>query len=159
MKFNFILFIFMFSIGFSKSSKGPSLTNFKWISEGSPKSEVWFQDWSGYVRLFVTTFVDTSSVDPGPYITETKNKPYLTPQPYKLVQKNQLIGNIEWDKGFSWDGKKNLFTWKVDRANPKIKLPDMYKGAASYEGGKLTLEIEKDSQLIFSMVLKPVSYY
>ena len=159
MKFNFILFIFMFSIGFSKSSKGPSLTNFKWISEGSPKSEVWFQDWSGYVRLFVTTFADTSSVDPGPYITETKNKPYLTPQPYKLVQKNQLIGNIKWDQGFSWDGKKNPFTWKVDRANPKIKLPDMYKGAASYEGGKLTLEIEKDSQLIFSMVLKPVSYY
>ncbi len=159
MKFNFILFIFMFSIGFSKSSKGPSLTNFKWISEGSPKSEVWFQDWSGYVRLFVTTFVDTSSVDPGPYITETKNKPYLTPQPYKLVQKNQLIGNIKWDQGFSWDGKKNPFTWKVDRANPKIKLPDMYKGSASYEEGKLTLEIEKDSQLIFSMVLNPVSYY
>ena len=76
-----------------------------------------------------------------------------------MVQKNQLIGNIKWDKGFSWDGKKNLFTWKVDRANPKIKLPDMYKGAASYEGGKLTLEIEKDSQLIFSMVLNPVSYY
>ncbi len=159
MKFNFILFIFMFSIGFSKSNKGPSLTNFKWISEGSPKSEVWFQDWSGYVRLFVTTFVDTSSVDPGPYITETKNKPYLTPQPYKLVQKNQLIGNIEWDKGFSWDGKKNNFTWKVDRANPKIKLPHMYKGVASYEEGRLILEIEKDSQIIYSMVLKPVSYY
>ena len=159
MKFNFILLIFMFSIGFSKSSKGPSLTNFKWISEGSPKSEVWFQDWSGYVRLFVTTFVDTSSVDPGPYITETKNKPYLTPQPYKLVQKNQLIGNIEWDKGFSWDGKKNNFTWKVDRANPKIKLPHMYKGVASYEEGRLILEIEKDSQIIYSMVLKPVSYY
>tara|TARA_B100000579_G_C22393904_1_gene648577 strand:+ start:117 stop:566 length:450 start_codon:yes stop_codon:yes gene_type:complete len=149
----------MFSIGFSKSNKGPSLTNFKWISEGSPKSEVWFQDWSGYVRLFVTTFVDTSSVDPGPYITETKNKPYLTPQPYKLVQKNQLIGNIEWDKGFSWDGKKNNFTWKVDRANPKIKLPHMYKGVASYEEGRLILEIEKDSQIIYSMVLKPVSYY
>ena len=159
MKFNFILFVFMFSIGFSKSNKGPSLTNFKWISEGSPKSEVWFQDWSGYERLFVTTFADTFSVDPGPYITETKNKPYLTPKPYNLVQKNQLIGNIKWDQGFSWDGKKNTFTWKVDRANPKIKLPNMYKGAASYEGGKLTLEIEKDSQLIFSMVLKPVSYY
>ena len=98
MKFNLILFVLMFSIGFSKSNKGPSLTNLKWISEGSPKSEVWFQDWSGYVRLFVTTFTDTSSVDPGPYITETKNKPYLTPQPYKLVQKNQLIGNIELDK-------------------------------------------------------------
>ena len=159
MKFNLILFVLMFSIGFSKSNKGPSLTNFKWISEGSPKSEVWFQDWSGYVRLFVTTFVDTSSVDPGPYITETKNKPYLTPQPYKLVQKNQLIGNIEWDKGFSWDGKKNNFTWKVDRANPKIKLPDIYKGVASYEEGRLILEIEKDSQIIYSMVLKPVSYY
>ena len=74
MKFNFIFIILMFSIGFSKSNKGPSLTNNKWISNGSPKSEVWFQDWSGYVRLFVTTFSDTSSVDPGPYITETKNR-------------------------------------------------------------------------------------
>jgi len=159
MKFNFIFIILMFSIGFSKSNKGPSLTNNKWISNGSPKSEVWFQDWSGYVRLFVTTFSDTSSVDPGPYITETKNKPYLTPQPYKLIQKNQLIGNVEWEKDFLWDGKKNNFTWKVDRANPKIKLPDLYKGEASYQEGKLILEIKKDSETIYSLVLKPVSYY
>jgi len=159
MKFNFIFIILMFSVGFSKSNKGPSLTNNKWISNGSPKSEVWFQDWSGYVRLFITTFSDTSSVDPGPYITETKNKPYLTPQPYKLVQKNQLIGNIEWDQDFSWNGEKNSFTWKVDRANPKINLPDMYKGEVSYKEGKLILEIKKDSQAIYSMVLKPVSYY
>ena len=159
MKFKFIFIILIFSNGFSKSNKGPSLTNNKWISNGSPKSEVWFQDWSGYVRLFLTTFSDTSSVDPGPYITETKNKPYLTPQPYKLIQKNQLIGNVEWDKDFSWDGKKNNFTWKVDRANPKIKLPDLYKGEASYQEGKLILEIKKDSETIYSMVLKPVSYY
>ena len=66
MKFNFIFIILMFSIGFSKSNKGPSLTNTKWISEGSPKREVWFQDWSGYIRLFVTTFEDTlqSTQDP-----------------------------------------------------------------------------------------------
>ena len=159
MKFNFIFIILMFSIGFSKSNKGPSLTNNKWISEGSPKREVWFQDWSGYIRLFVTTFEDTSSVDPGPYITETKNKPYLTPKPYKLVQKNQLIGNIKWDQDFSWNGEKNTFTWKVDRANPKIKLPDIYTGTATYEENNLTLEIIKGSQTIYSMVLKPVSYY
>ena len=159
MKSNFIFILVIFSIGFSKSNKGPSLTNNKWISDGSPKSEVWFQDWSGYVRLFVTTFADTSSVDPGPYITETKNKPYLTPQPYELVQKNQLIGNVEWDQTFSWDGKKNNFVWRVDRANPKIKLPDMYNGEASFKDGKLILEIKKNSETIYSMVLKPVSYY
>tara|TARA_A100001011_G_C14067983_1_gene738991 strand:- start:281 stop:760 length:480 start_codon:yes stop_codon:yes gene_type:complete len=159
MKFNLFFIILIFSIGFSKSNKEPSLTNNKWISEGSPKREVWFQDWSGYIRLFVTTFSDTSSVDPGPYITETKNKPYLTPHPYKLVQKNQLIGNIEWDQVFSWNGGENSFTWKVDRANPKIKLPEMYTGTASYEGNKLILEIKKDAQVIYSMVLKSVSYY
>ena len=159
MKSKLIIFFLMISTGISKSNDGPSLTTTKWISEGSPKHEVWFQDWSGYIRLFVTTFEDTSSVEPGPYITETKNKPYLTPKPYKLVQKNQLIGNIKWDQGFSWNGEKNTFTWKVDRANPKIKLPDIYTGTVTYEGNNLTLEITKDFQTIYSMVLKPVAYY
>ena len=107
----------------------------------------------------MTTFEDTSSIDPGPYITETKNKPYLTPKPYKLVKKNQLIGNIKWDQDFSWNGEKNTFTWKVDRANPKIKLPEIYTGTVTYEENNLTLEIIKGSQTIYSMVLKPVSYY
>ena len=107
----------------------------------------------------MTTFEDTSSVDPGPYITETKNKPYLTPKPYNLVQKNQLIGNIKWDQDFSWNGEKNTFTWKVDRANPKIKLPDIYTGSVTYKENNLTLEIIKGSQTIYSMVLKPISYY
>ena len=159
MRFRLFIYVFLFSVAFSKSSKGPSLTNVKWVSEGSPKIEVWFQDWSGYIRLFITTFSDTFSVGPGPYITETKNKPYLTPQSYELIQKNQLIGNIKWDQNFSWDGKKNSFIWNIDRANPKIKLPDRYIGTASYAEGKLFLEIGKGSQIIYSMVLKPVSYY
>ena len=98
-------------------------------------------------------------VDPGPYITETKNKPYLTPKSYDLFQRKQLIGNIKWDNEFLWDGAKNTFTWKVDRANPKIKLPETYTGTVTYEGNNLTLEIIKDAQTIYSMVLKPVSYY
>ena len=159
MKSKLIIFFLTISIGMPKSNDGPSLTTTKWISEGSPKNEVWFQDWSGYMRLFVTTFSDTDSVDPGPYITETKNKPYLTPKPYELVNKRQLIGNVDWDQDFLWDGEKNSFTWKVDRANPKIKLPEFYNGVATQSEGKLFLEIEKDSQVIFSMVLNPISYY
>ena len=58
-----------------------------------------------------------------------------------------------------WDGAKNTFTWKVDRSNPKIKLPAFFNGFAAYKDGQLLLEIEKDSQVVFSMVLKPISYY
>lgn len=159
MRISCILYIFLFSIGLSKSDNGPSLTSLKWVSEGSPKDEVWFQDWSGYIRLFITTFSDTSLVDPGPYVTETKNKPYLNPRAYYLVQKKQLIGNIKWDAEFLWNGEKNSFTWEVDRANPKIKLPKLLKGFAIYNNGQLLLEIEEDSQTIFSMFLSPVSYY
>jgi len=65
MRFNLILYILMFSIGLSKSNNGHSLTNLKWVSEGSPKNEVWFQNWSGYTRLFITTFSDTLYIDPG----------------------------------------------------------------------------------------------
>ena len=159
MKLKIILLSLLISLGYSKAEGGLSLTNLKWVSEGNPKNEVWFQDWSGYVRLFVTTFSDTLEVDPGPYITETKNKPYLTPKSYNLFQRKQLIGNIEWDNDFLWDGAKNTFTWKVDRSNPKIKLPAFFNGFAAYKDGQLLLEIEKDSQIVFSMVLKPISYY
>ena len=132
MKLKIILLSLLISLGYSKAKGGLSLTNLKWVSEGNPKNEVWFQDWSGYVRLFVTTFSDTLEVDPGPYITETKNKPYLTPKSYDLFQRKQLIGNIEWDNDFLWDGAKNTFTWKVDRSNPKIKLPAFFNGFAAY---------------------------
>ena len=159
MKIKFFSFIFIFSIIFSKSDNELSLTNTKWISEGSPKNEVWFQDWSGYVRLFITTFTDTLLVDPGPYITETKNKPYLTPKPYSLINKSQLIGNIVWTQDFLWNGEKNVFLWEVDRANPKIKLPIKYEGSVSYKNGKLFLEINQEDQSVFSMILNPVSYY
>ena len=159
MKLKIILLSLLISIGHSKAKGGLSLTNLKWVSEGNPKNEVWFQDWSGYVRLFVTTFSDTLEVDPGPYITETKNKPYLTPKSYNLFQRKQLIGNIEWDNDFLWDGAKNTFTWKVDRSNPKIKLPAFFNGFAEYKDGHLLLEIEKDSQIVFSMILKPIPYY
>ena len=159
MKLKIILLSLLISLGYSKAKGGLSLTNLKWVSEGNPKNEVWFQDWSGYVRLFVTTFSDTLEVDPGPYITETKNKPYLTPKSYNLFQRKQLIGNIEWDDDFVWDGAKNTFTWKVDRSNPKIKLPAFFNGFAAYKDGQLLLEIEKDSQIVFSMILKPIPYY
>ncbi len=159
MKYKLILILCLITLGFSKSKGGLSLTSLKWVSEGNPKNEVWFQDWSGYVRLFITTFSDTLEVDPGPYITEKKNQPYLTPKSYELVEKKQLIGNVEWENDFLWDGKKNRFTWKVDRSNPKIKLPVFYNGYATYKGGQLLLEIEKESQIIYSMLLNPVSYY
>ena len=93
------------------------------------------------------------------YITETKNKPYLTPKPYELIQREQLIGNIKWAHEFFWEGQENTFTWYIDRSNPKIQLPKEYMGSAIYENGQLSLYIKEDGQNIMSMVLNPVSYY
>ena len=101
-RYSAILFLFILACE-PKDNSNEFMVTEKWISIDGPRSEVWFQDWSGYMRLFVTTFSDTDSVDPGPYITETKNKPYLTPKPYELVNKRQLIGNVDWDQDFLWD--------------------------------------------------------
>ena len=123
-------------------------------------SHAFCASWSSQLSLIcLSTFSDTLYIDPGPYVTETKNKPYLRPRAYHLVYKNQLIGNIVWDQGSSWNGDKNSFIWEIDRANPKIKLPKFYRGFAIYENGQLLLEIKTDSQIIFTMVLNPVSYY
>ena len=60
---------------------------------------------------------------------------------------------------FFMEWGKNTFTWKVDRDNPKIKLPSIYTGTVTYEENNLTLEIIKGSQTIYSIRLKPVPYY
>ena len=51
------------------------------------------------------------------------------------------------------------FSVRYIYSHSNSKLPVFYNGYATYKGGQLLLEIEKDSQIIFSMLLNPVSYY
>ena len=131
----------------------------KWISIDGPRSEVWFQDWSNYKRLFIKIYKDTLKVAPSPYATKTKNKPYLYPKPFKLYEIDQMIGNLFWEKEISWEnGYENTFLWKIDRSNPKRRLPINYTGVAKNDNGRLKLVIKDNDNLIFDVLLLPLKY-
>ena len=132
----------------------------KWISTSTPKCEVWFQNWSNYTRLFVTIESETLEVNPSPYVTEKKGKPYLMPKSYDKVQKQQLIGNLYWDENLNWvDGSNIQAIWEVDRANPKISLPKEYGVNVTIAGDVLKMLISKEADTLISVDLKKLNSY
>ena len=71
----------------------------------------------------------------------------------------QLIGNLEWDSQVSWEnGHKNMFSWKVDRSNPKKLLPIIYNGTATIVNGRLSLKVKDSDSLAFDVMLYPIAY-
>ena len=143
----------------SENNSAQLMESQKWVSKDRFRTEVWFQDWSNYTRLFIKTFKDTSEVFPSPYVTRTKNKPYLYPKPYMDFEVEQLIGNLEWDSQVSWEnGHENMFSWKVDRSNPKKLLPIKYNGTATIVNGRLSLKVKDSDSLAFDVMLYPIAY-
>ena len=55
----------------------------------------------------------------------------------------QLIGNIEQINKLIWNqGNKNSFNWLLDRSNPKIELPVVFKCEATLlDKKKLNLKV------------------
>ena len=143
---------------FPKSYSTESELNNTWRSENDSKYRVWFQNWSGYTRLFVTINEDTLSVEANKYAVTNKEKPYLFPATYNKILKRQIIGNIYWDDNLSWeDGHVNTFTYIVDRSNPKISLPVKFEGIAVLENEKLRLELISNRDFKYHMQLVPTS--
>ena len=141
---------------FPKSYSTESELNNTWRSENDSKYRVWFQNWSGYTRLFVTINEDTLSVEANKYAVTNKEKPYLFPATYNKILKRQIIGNIYWDDNLSWeDGHVNTFTYIVDRSNPKISLPVKFEGIAVLENEKLRLELISNRDFKYHMQLVP----
>ena len=141
---------------FPKSYSTESELNNTWRSENDSKYRVWFQNWSGYTRLFVTINEDTLSVEANKYAVTNKEKPYLFPATYNKIIKRQIIGNIYWDDNLSWeDGHVNTFTYIVDRSNPKISLPVKFEGIAVLENEKLRLELISNRDFKYHMQLVP----
>ena len=132
----------------------------KWISSSTPKCEVWFQNWSDYTRLFVTIESETLEVNPSPYVTEKKGKPYLMPKSYDKVQKQQLIGNLYWNENLNWDDGSNIqAVWEVDRANPKISLPKKYGVSFTIADDILKMLISNEADTLITVDLnKLISY-
>jgi len=141
---------------FSKSVGDSESLHETWKSVNNSKYKVWFQNWSGYTRLFLTINEDTLTIEPNKYATQKKAKPYLFPKPYEQIFKKQLIGNIIWDSDASWEeGNVNTFTYIVDRANPKIRLPEQFEGLSVIENGQLRLELISGPEKKHHMILKP----
>tara|TARA_B100000768_G_scaffold162829_1_gene163689 strand:- start:16 stop:504 length:489 start_codon:yes stop_codon:yes gene_type:complete len=153
----FTYFILIAQI-FPKSYSGEGALNDTWRSENDSRYRVWFQNWSGYTRLFITINEDTLSVEANKYAVTNKEKPYLFPASYNKILKRQIIGNIDWDDKISWeDGHINTFTYIVDRSNPKISLPVKFEGIAVLENKKLRLELISNRDLKYHMQLVPTS--
>ena len=132
----------------------------KWISLSPPICEIWFQNWGDYQRLFLVIDSDTMIVEPSPYLTESVDKPYLKPRSYKIVEKQQLKGNLYWDEVPVWgDGIAYSCTWEVDRANPKILLPRTYYLDMIMLDGNLKIDIKNQKDLFLTKVFKKIPKY
>ena len=137
-----------------------NILNDKWVSNTTPKSEVWFQNWGDYQRLLMVINSDTMDIVPGPYVTEKEGKPYLKPIPYRKVEKQQLKGNIYWNDAPKWEsGIVYNARWEIDRANPKINLPRLYDIEFSLNDNKLKMKLIEDSELYLSFDLKSIKSY
>ena len=132
----------------------------KWVSTSNPKCEIWFQNWGEYQRLLMVIESDTMEIKPSPYITEKKGKPYLTPKPYDKVSKQQLKGNIYWNDVPKWEsGAVYDARWEIDRANPKINLPQLYDIEFSLHENKLKMKLIENSVPYLSFDLKSIKSY
>ena len=158
---NLILTLLFVIIGCSSEPDTVNgLKSEKWISSSTPKCEVWFQNWSDYTRLFVTIESETLEVNPSPYVTEKKGKPYLMPKSYDKVQKQQLIGNLYWDENLNWSEGSNIQAmWEVDRANPKITLPKEYRVNLTVADDNLKMLISNEADTLISADLDKLNAY
>ena len=149
-----ILIIFVLFSGCSSDLRpSTEFSSAKWISTSGPNCEVWFQDWVDYTRLLIVYDIDTLDVNPSPYAVETKAKPY------RKVVKQQLIGNIYWNGEPSWDsGTVNSFIWEVDRANPKIILPQNFIVKVSLVKNTLNMQVIKDGGSFLSLNLRALDH-
>ena len=149
-----ILIIFVLFSGCSSDLRpSTEFSSAKWISTSGPNCEVWFQDWVDYTRLLIVYDIDTLDVNPSPYAVETKAKPY------RKVVKQQLIGNIYWNGEPSWDsGTVNSFIWEVDRANPKIILPQNFIVKVSLLKNTLNMQVIKDGGSFLSLNLRALDH-
>ena len=133
----------------------------RWVSDSGSKYQIWFQNWSDYTRLFIKVNEDTIMVSPNKYAAIIKGKDYLSPREYEQIIQKQLIGNIKWINKPVWDqGYKNSFNWLVDRSNPNIELPAIYKCEATLlNKKKLNLKVFNSENIVFEMNLKPIKVY
>ena len=158
------LFIFILSpiFIFSEDNYGTNkLPHYVWDSDSSNvgQTEIWFQDWTDYTRLFIKSIKDSSSIERHPYAKTDYDKEYFNAREYKKPNYIQLLGNIEWNNKQNWsENYLNSFEWSVDRDQNWNYNNKKLSGSAKIINGRLHLQIKDYDQIIIDTISKYRKY-
>jgi len=95
-----------------------------WDSDSSNigPTEVWFQDWVDYTRLFIKSVNDTVEIDKHPYSKTDFKKTYLNDKPIKKPTYIQLLGNVIWKEPQNWKYINTTLDGSAKIVNEKLHL-------------------------------------
>ena len=138
-----------------------SIPHYVWDSDSSNvgQTEIWFQDWTDYTRLFVKSIRDTSSIEKHPYAKTDYKDEYKNAREYQKPNYIQLLGNIKWLGEQNWsENYSNSFDWYVDRDQNWYYNNKKLSGSAKILNGKLHLQIKDYDDIIIDTVSRYRKY-
>ena len=158
----FLLLIFFSNQIFAENDYGiEKMPHYVWDSDSSNvgQTEIWFQDWTDYTRLFIKSIKDSSSIDKHPYAKTDYDKEYLNAKEYQKPNYIQLLGNIKWTNKQNWsENYSNSFEWYVDRDQNWHYNNKKLSGSAKILKGKLYLQIKDYDDIIIDTVSRYRKY-
>ena len=157
-----LLLIFFSNQIFAENDYGiEKMPHYVWDSDSSNvgQTEIWFQDWTDYTRLFIKSIKDSSSIDKHPYAKTDYEKEYLNAKEYQKPNYIQLLGNINWTNKQNWsENYSNSFEWYVDRDQNWYYNNKKLSGSAKILKGKLYLQIKDYDDIIIDTVSRYRKY-
>jgi len=157
-----LLLIFFSNQIFAENDYGiEKMPHYVWDSDSSNvgQTEIWFQDWTDYTRLFIKSIKDSSSIDKHPYAKTDYDKEYLNAKEYQKPNYIQLLGNIKWTNKQNWsENYSNSFEWYVDRDQNWHYNNKKLSGNAKILKGNLYLQIKDYDDIIIDTVSRYRKY-
>ena len=164
MNINKLLLLLMLSANlvFTENDYGnDKMPHYVWDSDSSNvgQTEIWFQDWTDYTRLFIKSIKDSSSIERHPYAKTDYDKEYLNAKEYQKPNYIQLLGNIKWTDKQNWsENYSNSFEWYVDRDQNWYYNDKKLNGKAMITNGKLHLQIKDYDEIIIDTISRYRKY-
>ena len=151
-----LLLTFFINVLFAKDNYGnDEMPHYVWDSDSSNvgQTEIWFQDWTDYTRLFIKSINGSSSIEKHPYGKTDYDKGYLNAKDYAKPNYVQLLGNIKWLGKQNWsENHLNNFEWQVDRDQNWYYINKKLFGSAKIMNDKLYLQIKDYDDIIIDTV-------
>ena len=146
----------LINLGFAENKyKNDKMPHHVWDSDSSNvgQTEIWFQDWTEYTRLFIKSIKDSSTIEKHPYGKTDYDKGYLNAKDYAKPNYVQLLGNIKWLGKQNWsENHLNNFEWQVDRDQNWYYTNKKLFGSAKIMNEKLYLQIKDYDDIIIDTV-------